>query len=485
LRQYDFSGFLKEDTCEIRDSSLSRDIALAMNTFVLTTLSSAGRVVFYEDEVEIKSETEGVHVFSQKGTVIASELFEGQLSMLTLTNMRIIVLTRRASSAGLTAWAVPLSSVEFVEDCAQGVLRRSTRIRICIGRKVENRDNEKHLKSDIGLGFERGGIGLDDNRKNNFLRLLQQALTKRSWEELDAKNKEAQRREAAAKGISYTATPSTCSTPIKQVNQSGIGGILQKHQDSLVAASALTKEATQDLATLMERAKDVVNMVDKFSKYASSSSSNRDMQKGSINKPAVMNDDSNSDDDISSVLLSIGMINPVTKTSTGGGAYYEQLARQIGDLLSTDNRLEKMGGMVTLTDLYCIYNRARGTSLVSPEDLRSAVASLEALNLGMKLISFKSGVLVVQSNSLSEQAICTRILSLYNGDKSNSSYDAQVQERSQGISGLQATDVSKLLKLPLQVSKEQLYMAERRGVLCRDESEYGITFYKNLLLTEF
>ena len=31
--------------------------------------------------------------------------------------------------------------------------------------------------------------------------------------------------------------------------------------------------------------------------------------------------------------------------------------------------LEKVGGVLALVDLYCMYNRARGTDLISPEDL--------------------------------------------------------------------------------------------------------------------
>lgn len=39
--------------------------------------------------------------------------------------------------------------------------------------------------------------------------------------------------------------------------------------------------------------------------------------------------------------------------------------------------------MMTLTDAYCLYNRARGTDLVSPDDLVDACKLFGSLGLGM------------------------------------------------------------------------------------------------------
>lgn len=52
--------------------------------------------------------------------------------------------------------------------------------------------------------------------------------------------------------------------------------------------------------------------------------------------------------------------------------------------------------MIQLSDLYCYFNRARGTEMVSPEDLYRACVLFEALNLPVRLRRFDSGVLVVQ-----------------------------------------------------------------------------------------
>lgn len=77
----------------------------------------------------------------------------------------------------------------------------------------------------------------------------------------------------------------------------------------------------------------------------------------------------------------LGIISPVTKLSAGR-EYHQQLARQIGDILLTNNRLRRLGGMITLSDVYCIYNRARGTELVSPHDVLEAAQMLNKLKIG-------------------------------------------------------------------------------------------------------
>eukprot|EP00605_Chrysophyceae_sp_TOSAG23-4_P001994 GSChrysophyteH1.ASY1.ANO1.2208.1 assembled CDS len=356
--------------------------------------------------------------------------------MVTLTNMRLVIFVRTVK--GTTAWAINLSTVHEVEDCAKGLLGRSTRIRICVNRTIQIEQVKQQLMTDIGLGFDRSGLGLEDKRKLHFLRTMQQALLKR-------------------KSISADE-PATINT-----GKHGISGILRQHQSTLEEANMLTKEATQDLENLMQRAQEVVRLVDKFAKYSAQNS-------------ATGSEESGAEDgtDMNSILLSIGLVSPVTKSSTGD-AYYEQLARQICDLLSAKNLLEKMGGMVTLTDLYCIYNRARGTSLVSPEDLRCAAELMGSLRLGMHLVTFTSGVIVVQSDSLSERSISIRMLSLFEDKQGH-------KEEIIGPCGLQATDVSRLLSLPLQVSQEHLLLAESKGYLCRDDSVLGLFFYKNLFM---
>lgn len=50
-----------------------------------------------------------------------------------------------------------------------------------------------------------------------------------------------------------------------------------------------------------------------------------------------------------------------------GARYHIELSRQLADFLATP--LSRCGGLLSLPDVYCLFNRARGTELVSPDDL--------------------------------------------------------------------------------------------------------------------
>ena len=63
----------------------------------------------------------------------------------------------------------------------------------------------------------------------------------------------------------------------------------------------------------------------------------------------------------------------------------------------TFNVLDKVGGVLALVDLYCMYNRARGTALISPEDLMIACEKLNNMPDNKVILrTFPSGVKVVQ-----------------------------------------------------------------------------------------
>jgi len=54
--------------------------------------------------------------------------------------------------------------------------------------------------------------------------------------------------------------------------------------------------------------------------------------------------------------------------------------------------LERFGGVLALVDVYCMYNRARGTDLISPEDLIIACEKLNMISDKVILRTFSSGL---------------------------------------------------------------------------------------------
>lgn len=73
-----------------------------------------------------------------------------------------------------------------------------------------------------------------------------------------------------------------------------------------------------------------------------------------------------------------------------GKNYHNELAFEIEKFLETV--IEKFGGVVGLVDLYCMYNRARGTDLISPEDLNVACSRLNSISQKFMLKIYRSGV---------------------------------------------------------------------------------------------
>jgi len=233
----------------------------------------------------------------------------------------------------LGALALNLSSIAQIEE-ESGGLTGSQKIIL-------------HLtnKSTYRLGFKEGG-------RDHFLNLLRETLKKRAWEQ----KTQVKKKEGFA------------------TSNAGVGGIMKVVETRTKETDSVLQQAFTDLNSLMEKAKDMVALSERLTLQ---------LQKES----------GDATDEFKSMLISMGISSPVTKENAGS-EYHNQLSRQLADWLP--QILDKNGGMIALTDLYCFFNRARGTSLISPEDLHRACLLFEKLNLPVKLRRFDSGVLVVQ-----------------------------------------------------------------------------------------
>ncbi|RXN06838.1 vacuolar -sorting-associated 36 [Labeo rohita] len=226
----------------------------------------------------------------------------------------------------------------------------------------------------------------------------------------------------------------------------GIVGIERKLEEKRKETDKNISEAFEDLSKLMEKAKEMV-----------------ELSKSIANKIKDKQGDITEDETIrfKSYLLSMGIANPVTRETHGSGTQYHiQLAKQLGDMLQAP--LEERGGMMALTEVYCLVNRARGMELLSPEDLVNACKMFESLKLPLRLRVFDSGVMVVQLQSHSEEEMIASALDNVS-DKGS----------------LTAEEFAKLLGLSVLLAKERLLLAEKMGHLCRDDSVEGLRFYPN------
>nr|XP_026694428.1 vacuolar protein-sorting-associated protein 36-like [Ciona intestinalis] len=167
-----------------------------------------------------------------------------------------------------------------------------------------------------------------------------------------------------------------------------------------------------------------------------------------------------------SYLLSLGIPNPVTKQTHGSGTHYhQQLAHEVSKSLAP--QIDKAGGMILLTDAYCRINRARGMELLSPEDLLNACRMLTHLNLSIKLRQFDTGVMVLQSDSHSDEKVTQQTTQLVTDSTS-----------------LSSEELASIVDISVLLAKERLLLSETSGLLCRDDSDQGLRFFPNLFASK-
>jgi ESCRT-II complex subunit VPS36 len=181
------------------------------------------------------------------------------------------------------------------------------------------------------------------------------------------------------------------------------------------------------------------------------------------------------------MLHEMGMTTALSKTSNAvdDSLYYSTLARQLADFLRYKDRLQRAGGMLSLTDIYCFFNRARGVHTISPQDLLLACRKCQSLQLGMSLRVFPSGVMVLQDDTLMNDKVV--IQTIYNLCWTKQLFTIDGNERSPSLArSLSSMDVCRIFHVSPLLAQELLLIVEKAGFICRDyTTEQGTVFYPN------
>ncbi|KAL7561585.1 hypothetical protein ACA910_004177 [Epithemia clementina (nom. ined.)] len=259
----------------------------------------------------------------------------------------------------------------------------------------------------------------------------------------------------------------TVTLMMSSSNKVGVDAILSRSAARHEHAASITSQAfAGDAETLMEEAAALIKIIEKYvstldhhDNSKSSSSSNSD-------------GDSSAEDNkrLTDMLQNMGMTAALRKTDYKGReeAYYAQLARQLADFL----RPKLKNTMMTLTDVYCLYNRARGSNLISPDDLLQAVQQMEQIKtLGLSHYTFPSGLRVLQDAALNQDQMAQRLVEI--ASSSSSSPNAS------GLGGTTEVETSRHLQVSVVLAREQLLAAESKGYLVRDETTESIRFFPN------
>ena len=261
--------------------------------------------------------------------------------------------------------------------------------------------------------------------QKEFLRLLLKSLERKAWE--------------SAARVQQKKATATAMTSRKV----GVDAILTKNALRHKEAANLTEKAFKgDAEDLLAEATELVAIIHKYVK--------------------TLESDQHEENDtlhLTDLMSNMGMTSALGKESYQGNDFYEVLARQLCDFL--EPKLKQIGTM-TLTDVYCIYNRARGTNLISPDDLLMALGYMSTLKLGISLREFPSGLKVIQSSDFSDEIMANKLKTL-STEKGH----------------LTSMDASRYLYSSALLANEQLLAAERMGYLCRDVTLETTRFYPN------
>jgi ESCRT-II complex subunit VPS36 len=183
-------------------------------------------------------------------------------------------------------------------------------------------------------------------------------------------------------------------------------------------------------------------------------------------------------------LAALGLPSLVTRENTAPSLYTTALARQMADFLVP--HVAAAGGVLPLSDAFCLFNRARGAELAAPGDVLAAARAFEAVRAPLRLRTFPSGVLAVEALSQTDAAVCARLRDLAaapaigGGGSGGGGAALPATEVVPGLGpALTPSAVAAALGVPLAVAGAHLAMAEAAGVLCRDAGPAGVRWFRN------
>ncbi|KAK1777113.1 EAP30/Vps36 family-domain-containing protein [Copromyces sp. CBS 386.78] len=260
----------------------------------------------------------------------------------------------------------------------------------------------------------------------------------------------------------------------ERVKIAGIAGLEQRGQSMRKNNEMVIGNAFEDLEALMASAKEIVALAETFARQVKGAGG---ASSGSEN--ALLAESASQ----------LGLIATKDIVGSGGGGdslYLSELARTLAEFLTDDARgvLRKAGGIISLVDLWAMFNRLRGgVELVSPADFEKAVNLWDKLGLPVRLRTFKSGVKVVQGRDRTDETTIRSLLA-WMQDLHNFPPDREVAwEWHEFGRGVTARDAAERFGWSIGVAEEELEMAEERGVLCREEGIEGLKFWENFIDT--
>ncbi|KAL1975782.1 hypothetical protein VTN31DRAFT_4174 [Thermomyces dupontii] len=326
--------------------------------------------------------------------------------------------------------------------------------------------SNKEISDNIKLSFRGGGEKI-------FFERLKNALIQRKWLLNNAPPIPAPAQSARGDSASPARTePSPRPTAV------GIAGLEQRGLESRKNNERMIGNAFEDLEALMASAKEIVALAESLAKE-SGLAQNREANDILTQSAAALG-----------MVTTRDMLDRSSSSSTET-LYLSELSRNLAEFLTDDRTgiLRREGGIMSLIDLWAVFNRTRnGVELVSPADFHRAAQLWETLKLPVRLRRFKSGLLVVQRWDWSDEKILQQLRSWlerirsYPPPSPSDDHPAVPWDWARYGRGVTAHEAAREFGWSVGVAAEELEMAEDRGLLCREEGIEGVRFWLNPLL---
>ncbi|KAF4212449.1 hypothetical protein CNMCM8980_006359 [Aspergillus fumigatiaffinis] len=321
----------------------------------------------------------------------------------------------------------------------------------------------------VKLSFRGGG-------EKTFYERLKGALVQRKWLLYDAPPVPQQPSQspatphltvsgAVAANVSAPAPPRSPAVGIAGLEQRGLEA---RRNNEVVIGSSF-----EDLEALMASAKRIINLAETLARESGMAGDENSAATNAV---------------LSESAAALGMT--TTKDMLGSGAenlYLSELSRNLAEYLTDDRKgiLQKEGGIMSLIDLWAIFNRSRnGVELVSPSDFQKAAELWEKLKLPVRLRRFKSGLLVVQRYDWSDEKTIRQLQEWMAELRQIPPADPVPWDWRQFGRAVTAQEAAQRFKWSVGVAAEELEMAEDKGVLCREEGIEGLRFWSNYITSD-
>ena len=252
----------------------------------------------------------------------------------------------------------------------------------------------------------------------------------------------------------------------------GIAGLERQGLELRKKNEAVIGSAFEDLDALMASAKEIIALAESFAKKSSDGSTEANQL-------------------IAESAKALDMVTTKDMLGSSSGSeslYLSEMSRNLAEYLTDDAKgvLRKEGGIMSLVDLWAVFNRARGgVELISPMEFEKAARLWEKLRLPIRLRQFKNGLLVVQQADRTDDKTVAQLLAWLQELHDFAPSDDVNWDFERFGRGITAQEAAQRFGWSVGVASEELEMAEEKGALCREEGVEGLRFWENWIVSDY